>query len=226
MSVITWDAVGSRFYEIGLDHGVVYPQNSAGVYQAGVAWNGLTACNSTPSGADAQKTYADNIEYLILRGAEEYGGTIECLHVPDEFLPCDGIRLINGVEVPSQVRLPFGFTYRTLRGNDSQFDDYGYILHIVWNATVSPSERSYATKSDTPEPISLSYEFSCSPTVLETVDPATTKPLRPCSHLEIDSTRVTAESLTALEALLYGSQNAEPSLPTPDVVLSTLVAKT
>lgn len=232
MSKITWDPVGERLYEIGVDHGVIYPQNASGTYQEGSAWNGLTSVNSSPSGADANKTYADNIEYLVLRGAEEYGGTIEHLFLPDAALPCDGIRLVNGVEVPSQVRLPFGFCYRTLLGNDTQFDDYGYILHIIWGATMSPSEKQYATKSDTPEPIALSNEFSCQPVTLTTVDPATNKVLRPCAHLEINSTRVTSESLTTLENKLYGtdagsgSDGTAPTLPTPDWVLSTIVAKT
>lgn len=232
MPKLKWDPIGDRKYEIGVDHGVIYPQDATGAYQTGEAWPGLTSVNSSPSGADANKTYADNIEYLTLRGAEEYGGTIEHLWMPDAALPCDGIRVINGVMVPSQVRMPFGFCYRTLIGNDTQFDDYGYILHLVWGATMSPSEKQYATKSDTPEPLGLSSEFTCSPVTLTTVDPTTGKILRPCAHLEINSTKVTAESLQALEDKLYGTdgtgsgQGTDPELPTPDWVLSNIVAKT
>lgn len=232
MAKLKWDPIGDRKYEIGVDHGVIYPQDATGAYQTGEAWPGLTSVNSSPSGADANKTYADNIEYLTLRGAEEYGGTIEHLWMPDAALPCDGIRVINGVMVPSQVRMPFGFCYRTLIGNDTQFDDYGYILHLVWGATMSPSEKQYATKSDTPEPLGLSNEFTCSPATLTTVDPTTGKVLRPCAHLEINSTKVTKESLDALEDKLYGrdgtgsGQGTDPELPTPDWVLSNIVAKT
>jgi hypothetical protein len=232
MPKLKWDPIGDRKYEIGVDHGVIYPQDATGAYQTGEAWPGLTSVNSSPSGADANKTYADNIEYLTLRGAEEYGGTIEHLWMPDAALPCDGIRVINGVMVPSQVRMPFGFCYRTLIGNDTQFDDYGYILHLVWGATMSPSEKQYATKSDTPEPLGLSNEFTCSPVTLTTVDPTTGKVLRPCAHLEINSTKVTKESLDALEDKLYGTdgtgsgQGTDPELPTPDWVLSNIVAKT
>jgi hypothetical protein len=232
MPKLKWDPIGDRKYEIGVDHGVIYPQDATGAYQTGEAWPGLTSVNSSPSGADANKTYADNIEYLTLRGAEEYGGTIEHLWMPDAALPCDGIRVINGVMVPSQVRMPFGFCYRTLIGNDTQFDDYGYILHLVWGATMSPSEKQYATKSDTPEPLGLSNEFTCSPVTLTTVDPTTGKVLRPCAHLEINSTKVTKESLDILEDKLYGTdgtgsgQGTDPELPTPDWVLSNIVAKT
>ena len=232
MPKIKWDPIGDRKYEIGVDHGVIYPQDATGAYQTGEAWPGLTSVNSSPSGADANKTYADNIEYLTLRGAEEYGGTIEHLWMPDAALPCDGIRVVNGVMVPSQVRMPFGFCYRTLIGNDTQFDDYGYILHLVWGATMSPSEKQYATKSDTPEPLGLSNEFTCSPVALTTVDPVTGKVLRPCAHLEINSTKVTKESLDALEDMLYGTDGTgsgtgtDPQLPTPDWVLSNIVAKT
>jgi hypothetical protein len=232
MPKLKWDPIGDRKYEIGVDHGVIYPQDATGAYQTGEAWPGLTSVNSSPSGADANKTYADNIEYLTLSGAEEYGGTIEHLWMPDAALPCDGIRVINGVMVPSQVRMPFGFCYRTLIGNDTQFDDYGYILHLVWGATMSPSEKQYATKSDTPEPLGLSNEFTCSPVTLTTVDPTTGKILRPCAHLEINSTKVTKESLDALEDKLYGTdgtgsgQGTDPELPTPDWVLSNIVAKT
>lgn len=232
MAKLVWDNIGDRKYEIGVDHGVIYPQNAAGAYQKGEAWSGLTAVNSSPSGADANKTYADNIEYLTLRGAEEYGGTIEHLFLPDAALPCDGIRIINGVMVPGQVRLPFGFCYRTLIGNDTQFDDYGYILHLVWGATMSPSEKQYATKSDTPEPLGLSNEFTCSPVALTTVDPGTGKVLRPCAHLEINSTKVTEASLKILEDKLYGTDAGsgttatDPELPTPDWVLSNIVAIT
>lgn len=216
MSRIIWDQAGEKLYETGVDRGVLFPQNANGTYANGVGWNGLTAVNQSPSGGDTNDLYADNIKYLSLRAAEDYGATIEAFTYPDEFMECDGSKEIApGVYAGQQARKPFGFSYRTLIGNDTEGEAHGYKLHIVYNATVSPSEKSYGTVNDSPDAINFSWEVSTTPVAL----PA---PFKPTAHIEIDSTKADGDKLTALENLLYGTENAEPTLPNPATVISMM----
>ena len=215
MAVLEWDVTGQRNYETGVNKGVLYPLSDEGKYDLGVAWSGLTAVTESPSGAESNPLYADNIKYLDLRSAEEFGGTIEAYMFPDEFAECDGsATLATGVTVGQQKRRPFGLCYRTILGNDVKGDDYGYKLHIVYGATASPSERAYATTSDSPEPITMSWEFATTP--------VSVTGFKPTAHLEIDSTKANAEKLAALEAILYGTEEAEPRLPLPDEIATLM----
>lgn len=213
---IVWDKTGERFYETGVRNGVLYPQATDGTYPKGVAWNGLTAVNESPSGADASPLYADDIKYLELRSAEEFGATVESYTYPDEFAACDGSKeLVPGVKIGQQNRQPFGLCYRTTKGNDTQLNDYGYLLHIIYGATASPSEKSYQTINDSPEAITFSWEM--------TTTPVAVKDAKPTASLTIDSTKVDAAKLKALEDILYGSNEADARLPLPDEV-ATLFA--
>ena len=219
MPRLTWDDVSNRLYETGVDHGVVYPQDSNGAYPHGYAWNGLTAVTESPSGAESNPLYADNIKYLDLRSAEEFGATVEAFTYPDEFALCDGsAELTDGVMIGQQVRKPFGLSYRTVLGNDTQNNDYGYKLHLIYGATASPSEKGYQTVNDSPEAISFSWELTTTPVAVEGYKPTAT--------LIIDSTKFTTNEakakLAALEAILYGSDNAEARLPLPAEVLTIL----
>ena len=223
-TALSWDNTGDMLYETGVDHGVLYPMGENG-YGAGVAWNGLTGVTETPSGAEATKLYADNIKYLEIRSAEEFGGTIEAYTYPDEWAECDGsAALLAGVYAGQQPRKVFGFCYRTILGNDVDLDSHGYKLHIVYGCTASPSERSYATVNDSPEAITFSWEFSSTP-----VNVAGHKPV---SCITIDSTKVDPTKLKNLEDKLYGvstDSTANPAvagsaayLPLPADVISTL----
>lgn len=217
MAAITWDNAGEKLYELGIDHGVLYIPTD-GVYSKGVAWNGLTSVSESPSGADEQKFYADNILYGSLRGAEDFGGTIECYTYPDEFAEANGqIEIAPGVRGNQQTRKPFGLSYRSKIGNDTDGTEHGYKLHLVYNATVSPSEMQYQTINDSPEPGTMSFEFAC--------NPISNKIGRPLSHIEIDSTKVEASKLEAFEKTLYGDDTSEAKLPLPDEV-ATAFAKT
>lgn len=221
---IVWDATGEKLWEIGLDHGVCYPQNADGTYAKGVAWNGLTAVSESPEGAEANKQYADNIEYANIRSKEEFKGTIEAFTYPKEFEPCDGIATVAGVKVAGQARRSFGFCYRTLIGNDVQGEDFAYQIHIVYGCSVSPSEKSRETENDSPEPIGLSWEFDTLPVTVTTTDPATGKTLKPVAHLVLDSRYITEESMTTIKDLLYGTEKVDPALPDPDTIFSTAQA--
>ena len=219
MAILTWDDVSKRLYETGVDHGVVYPQDANGVYSNGYAWNGLTAVTESPSGAESNPLYADNIKYLDLRSAEEFGATVEAYTYPDEFALCDGsAELTDGVMIGQQVRKPFGLSYRTIIGNDTKNNDYGYKLHLIYGATASPSEKGYQTVNDSPEAISFSWEL--------TTTPVAVSGYKPTASLVIDSTKFTTETqrgyLTALETVLYGAENVDPRLPLPDEVLRIL----
>ena len=215
---INWDATGEKFYETGVDHGVLYPQDNSGAYPKGVAWNGLTGVTESPSGADKNDVYADNIKYLVLRSAEDFGATVTCYTYPDEWEECDGSRMpVAGVKIGQQPRKSFGMCYRTLVGNDIQGTEYGYKLHIIWNATASPSERAYSTVNDSPEAIEFSYEIATTPTPIAGY--------KPIASMTIDSTKVAADRLEALEQILYGvAGGADPRLPSPDEVISILGA--
>ena len=225
MSKLVWDATGERFYEMGVSKGVLYVQNSDGTYANGVAWNGLTSVTASPEGAEPNDLYADNIKYASLRSAETFGGTIEAYTYPDEWAECDGsAEPVDGVYVGQQKRKAFGFCYRTEVGNDtvSESDD-GYILHIVWNATASPSERAYETINDNPDAITFSWDFDTTPVALTG--------FKPTAHIEINTTKLTAAGKTALatlEATLYGTDGSggntgtDATLPTPIAVLTAM----
>ena len=214
---ITWDATGERFYETGVKRGVLYPMGSNGAYEKGVAWNGLTAVTESPSGAEANPLYADDIKYLELRSAEEFGGTIEAYTYPEEFAACDGsASLIEGVKIGQQSRKGFGFTYTTVLGNDTEGDEHGYKIHIVYGAKAAPSEKAYSSINDSPEAVTFSWEF--------TTTPVAVTGHKPTSYLELDSTKLTEAQMAAVEALLYGGESEEATLPTPDAILAAINA--
>lgn len=197
---LAWDQSGEKKFETGTDRGVLYPIAN-GAYPNGSVWNGLTAVNESPEGGDAQDFYADNIKYGSLRGTENFGGTIECYTYPDEWKACDGRKeLLPGVTVAQQNRKAFGLSYRSLIGNDTELLDYGYTIHLVYNATASPSEKNRQTINESPEAQTFSYEFKTTPVPVSAVDG-----LKATSHLEIDSTKVTSGQLAAIEAILYGT---------------------
>lgn len=214
MAQLTWDNAGERYYETGVKKGVLYVyDNEAKKYGNGVAWNGITAVTESPSGAEANPLYADDIKYLNLLSNEEFGGTIEAYQSPKEFDECDGsANIIPGVKIGQQKRKTFGFCYRTSLGNDTEGSDYGYKIHIVYGALAAPSERAYTTVNDSPEAITLSWEF--------TTTPVDVTGFKPTSHIEIDSTLVAPTALTALEAKLYGTESEEPSLPLPNEIVT------
>ena len=217
MAVITWDETGKRFYETGVDHGVLYPISEAGKYTPGVAWNGLTALTETPEGAEIEDLYADNIKYLSLLSAETFGGTIEAYTYPDEFMECDGSKELSaGVVAYQQTRKTFGLCYRTVLGNDVDGNDKGYKLHLIYGCKASVSERAYSTINDSPEAITFSWEFKSTPVTVSKAG------FKPTSCIIIDSTKVAKEKMTLLENKLYGDISTEPELPLPDEVLSII----
>lgn len=208
MAKLVFDESGKRFYETGVSKGVLYVQDASGKYPQGVAWNGLTAVNEAPSGAEATPLYADDIKYLELRSAEEFGATIEAYTYPDEFEQCDGsAELAEGVVIGQQARKAFGLCYRTIVGNDVEGNDFGYKLHLIYGATAAPSEKAYATVNDSPEAVTFSWEVTCTPVEVEGFKPTAT--------VVIDSRKVDAEKLASLEAKLYGTESEEPQLPLP-----------
>lgn len=213
MAAITWDASGKRLFETGVDHGVLYPISSSGTYDNGVAWNGLSAITESPSGAEATAVWADNIKYVNLLSAEEFGATVEAYTYPDEFAICDGTaELVDGVIVGQQARKVFGLCYRTKIGNDVDGNDHGYKLHIIYGAQASPSEKAYSTVNDSSEAIRFSWEL--------TTTPVNVTGMNATSYLVIDSTKCDAEKLAALEKILYGSAEPDtaPRLPLPDEI--------
>lgn len=214
---LIWDKTGERLYETGVDKGVLYPQ-SEGAYPKGVAWNGLINVNENPSGAEATPLYADNIKYLNLMSAEEFGATVEAYMYPAEFGECNGeAELATGVSIGQQKRKAFGLSYQTKIGSDTD-NELGYKIHLVYGALAAPSEKAYATINDSPEAITFSWELSTTPVEVTGFKPTAT--------LVIDSTKVTAEKMAAIEAILYGTENAEARLPLPDEVLSIINAVT
>lgn len=215
MSKLVWDKTGERLYETGVDHGVLYPIQTGGVYSKGVAWNGLSAVTESPSGAEASPFYADNIKYLNLMSAEEFGATVEAYMYPDEFAECDGsAEIATGVSIGQQARKVFGLSYRTLLGNDVDSNDYGYKLHLIYGALAAPSEKGYSTINDSPEPITLSWEI--------TTTPINVAGFKPTACVTIDSTKVDATKLKALEDILYGTDDVEARLPLPDELITIL----
>lgn len=218
MAQLVWDAVGEKIYETGIDHGVLYHADQTGAYNTGYVWNGLVSVTESPSGAEPQPQYADNIKYINITSAEEFGGTIEAFTYPEEFGLNDGSASpAAGVYVGQQSRKPFGFSYRTLVGNDLENTDYGYKLHLVWNAQANPSEKAYSTINDSPEATTFSWEFTTTGVGVGTVGGVDYKPV---SSVTIDSTKVDSDDLQALETILYGSENEEPRMPTPTEVIT------
>lgn len=218
---LTWDKVGERLYETGVDQGVLYLPDVSGAYDTGFAWNGLTGVSESPSGAESNKQYADNRVYLNLVSAEEFGATIEAFTYPDEFAQCDGTASPEtGIYLGQQGRRVFGLSYRTRLGNDIDGSDYGYKLHLIYGALAAPSERGYTTINDTPEALTLSWEVSTTPVDVPGTNPVTGKPFKPTASLTIDSTKVDATALTALEDFLYGTAGTDPRLPLPAEVIA------
>jgi hypothetical protein len=219
MPKIKWDQSTERLYETGVKNGVLYTKTGTGenAKWKGVAWNGLTAVTESPSGAEASPLYADDIKYLNLISNEEFGGTIEAYMYPPEFAACNGeAELAAGVTIGQQSRQEFGFCYRTTLGNDTEGNNYGYKLHIVYNALASVSEKAYATINDSPEAITFSWEFTTTPVEVEGH--------KPTACVTIDSTKVDAEKLKTLEAKLYGSETEEATLPYPAEIATMFAA--
>lgn len=218
MAKLVFDKTGERFYETGVSNGVLYVQDESGGYPRGVAWNGLINVTESPSGAEATPLYADNIKYLQLISAEEFGATIEAYTYPDEFEACDGsVELSPGVTIGQQDRKPFGLCYKTIIGNDVKGNNLGYKLHLIYGAVAGPSEKAYQTVNDSPEAITFSWEITTTP-----VEVAEHKPT---ASLIIDSTKIEAAKLAKIEEKLYGSVSTEPTLPTPSEILQIVTGE-
>ena len=215
MTKLNWDVQGERYYETGVSKGVLYPFKE-GKYSKGVAWNGLTAVNESPSGAEPTPLYADNIKYLNLLSNEEFAATVEAYTYPDEFAECDGsAELAVGVSVGQQKRIPFGLSYVTKLGNDTDGQDHGYKIHLIYGALAKPSQKNYATINDNPEAITFSWELSTTPVAVPN--------MKPTACITIDSKKVTPENLKKIEDKLYGKDSEEATLPTP-AELAALIA--
>ena len=211
MAKIVWDESGKRTYETGVRKGVLYLQDTQGAYTKGVAWNGLTAVTESPSGAEPTALYADDIKYLELFSAEEFGATIEAYTYPAEFEKCDGsASLGTGVTIGQQDRATFGLCYRTVLGNDVKGSEFGYKLHLIYGAKAKPSEKGYQTINDSPEAITFSWEISTTP--------VNVAGFKPTACVTIDSTKIDPEKLTQIETLLYGDVSTEAKLPLPDEI--------
>lgn len=218
MSKLVWDASGDRLYETGVKNCVLYVRDDEGAYSTGVAWNGITAVTESPSGAEPTALYADDMKYLTLMSAEEFGATIEAYMYPDEFAACDGsAALTDGVYVGQQTRKTFGLCYRTTVGNDVASNDYGYKLHIIYGCLAAPSEKAYSSINDSPEAITFSWEVSTTP--VEVGDG-----FKPTASIVIDSTKVDATKLAALEDILYGTESEAATLPLPAAIKEALTA--
>lgn len=215
MSKLVWDQTGERLYETGVKNGVLYLLDEAGAYSKAVAWNGLTAVTEAPSGAEATPLYADDIKYLNLISAEEFGATIEAYTYPEEFAQCDGSAAIaTGVMIGQQSRKTFGLAYKTTLGNDVVGNDYGYKLHLIYGALAAPSEKAYATINDSPEAITFSWEV--------TTTPVAVNGFKPTACVTIDSTKADKTKLAALEEVLFGAEATEARLPLPDEIATLM----
>lgn len=215
MAKLVFDELGKRFYETGVSNAVLFPQADDGTYPKGVAWNGITAANESPSGAESNDQYADNMVYLSLTGAEKFEGTIEAFSSPAEFDECDGMKEISkGLTVSQQTRKPFGFAYKSILGNDIKGNDYGYKLHIWYGCKAAPSERSHSTVNDSPEPQNLSWSISSTPVAVPGA--------KPSSVLTFNSTTTPADKLKKIEDILYGTDEADARLPLPTELLELL----
>lgn len=218
MSKMVWDQIGQKRYETGIEQCALYPQSAEGTYPKGFPWNGVTGVSESPSGAEPTAIYADNVKYLSLMSAEEFGATITAYTYPEEFEACDGsAEIADGVTVSQQDRTPFGLVYKTIIGNDIKQNKYGYKLHIIYGGLAKPSGKDFKTVNDSPEAIEMSWEVSTTPVSVEG--------MKPTAKLTIDSTKADPEKLAALEAILYGSADTEPRLPFPDEI-ATLMKKT
>ena len=216
MATLTWDVQSERYYETGVSKGVLYPFKE-GKYSKGVAWNGLTAVNENPSGAEPTPLYADNIKYLNLLSNEEFAATVEAYTYPDEFAECDGsAELAVGVSVGQQKRIPFGLSYVTKLGNDTDGQDHGYKIHLIYGALAKPTQKNYATINDNPEAITFSWELSTTPVAVPN--------MRPTACITIDSTKVEAGKLKKIEDKLYGTETEEATLPTPTELAALIAA--
>ena len=216
MAKLVWDAIGEHKYETGVDHVALYKPNAQKKYVGGVAWNGVSSISESPSGADSNPIYADNIKYLDLRSAEEFGATIECYTYPPEFAECNGEAIVtSGVVIGQQSRKTFGLAYRSIVGNDLQGNDYAYKLHLIYGATASPSEKQYSTVNDSPEAGTFSFELTTTPIAVQGY--------KNTASLTIDTSLFTDKTkITALENKLFGTEQDEPELPTPDEVFVLL----
>ena len=216
MAKLVWDAIGEHKYETGVDHVALYKPNAQKKYVGGVAWNGVSSISESPSGADSNPIYADNIKYLDLRSAEEFGATIECYTYPPEFAECNGEAIVtNGVVIGQQTRKTFGLAYRSIVGNDLQGNDYAYKLHLIYGATASPSEKQYSTVNDSPEAGTFSFELTTTPVAVQGY--------KNTASLTIDTSLFTDKTkITALENKLFGTEQDEPELPTPAEVFDLL----
>ena len=219
MAKLVWDAIGEHKYETGVDHVALYKPNAQKKYVGGVAWNGVSSISESPSGADSNPIYADNIKYLDLRSAEEFGATIECYTYPPEFAECNGEAIVtNGVVIGQQSRKTFGLAYRSIVGNDLQGNDYAYKLHMIYGATASPSEKQYSTVNDSPEAGTFSFELTTTPIAVQGY--------KNTASLTIDTSLFTdKDKITALENKLFGTDQDEPELPTPAEVFDLLGMK-
>lgn len=221
MSKLLWDQTGQKKYTAGVDRGVLYPIEGT-TYPHGVAWNGLTKVGESPDGADANDFYANNAKYMTLRGAENFKGSIEAYTYPDEFAECDGsAEIATGIRIGQQNRKAFGLSYRTILGNDTDLDNHGYVIHLIYGATAAPSSKDHSTINESRDLEALSWEISTVPTAIGTIGG---KEYKPTSTLEIDSTKVTAAQLTAIENILYGTENSDARLPLPAEIL-TIIAE-
>ena len=218
MSKMKWDQIGERLYEIGLDHGVLFPMGDDGKYAKGVPWNGLSAVNETPSGGEPTAVWADNMKYLNLMSAEDFGATVEAYSYPPEFAACDGdAEVAPGVTIGQQARKMFGMSYRPLIGNDTMKQAYGYKIHLIYGGQVSPSEKNRQTLNDSPEPSAMSWELSTTP-----VD---VPGFQPTAHMVIDSTKTSKEKMTVIEDIIYGKDGddaTESRLPMPEEVIELM----
>ena len=217
MARLIWDEVGQRFFETGVKNGVLYVQDNDGSYKNGVVWNGLTAVTESPSGAEETPLYADDVKYLTLRSAEQFGATIEAYTYPEEFEQCDGSATIAaGVTIGQQARRAFGLCYRTAVGNDIQGQEFSYKLHLLYGCTVAPSEKSYSTINDNPEAITFSWELSTVPVPVDG--------FKPTASLVIDASKVDDGKMALLENALFGDAENEATLLLPNEIMEMLKA--
>ena len=213
MAKLVWDQTGQKFFETGVSNGVLYVSDGQGGYQTGVAWNGLTQVAENPSGAESNPVYADNIKYLNIISAEEFGATIEAYTYPDEFMECDGsAQVVAGVNIGQQARKSFGISYRTRVGNDVAGDNLGYKIHVIYNCQAAPSGKTYSTVNESPEAITFSWEVTTTPVPVEG--------FRPTATVVFDSTKLAADKMAAVEEALYGGASKEASLPSIEELLA------
>ena len=223
MSQLTWDKIGERYFETGVSHGTLYIPNAMGLYVNGYAWNGLTGVTASPSGAEATKQYADNIAYLNMTSAEEYGGTIEAFQSPREFDQCDGVaRPIPGLSIGQQTRKSFGFSWQTLIGNDIDGQDHAYKIHVAYGAQAAPSEKAYATVNESPEAVTLSWTFTTTPAPISPEIIVEGRALKPTAYLAFDSRDFSPAKMQELKDILYGTASTNPRLPSPRELITIM----